>query len=150
MITDLTKTCLRLWRGTYGERFGLYDNDSKPRSFNRPDKKTHTFTQLKRDVFAAAQARTALSSRSVPLAPYVQGPAPAGTVVDTDSFQTLGHTRFMKTTAEKRRQAKHAMQKRSLGEDPFPVHKKRLSGPVMPSMTMGGRYQGRLCRCPSA
>ena len=43
----------------------------------------------------------------------------------------------MKLTAEKKRKAKHAMQKRLRGEDPFPVPQKKLSGPVVPDMTRG-------------
>ena len=43
----------------------------------------------------------------------------------------------MKLTAEKKRKAKHAMQKRLRGEDPFPVPQKKLSGPVVPEMTRG-------------
>ena len=43
----------------------------------------------------------------------------------------------MKLTAEKKRKAKHAMQKRLRGEDPFPVPQEKISGPVVPSMTRG-------------
>ena len=43
----------------------------------------------------------------------------------------------MKLTAEKKRKAKHAMQKRLRGEDPFPVPQGKLSGPVVPKMTRG-------------
>ena len=131
-LTDFTKTCLKLWREKYGCRYGSYD--SHPRVQKR-QKKEHTWTQLKGDVFTAAHARTLLSSRAVPWTPYSQGFAPAGPV-DTDSYCTPRHIKFTERTAKKRRDAKQAMEKRRFGENPFPVPLKSFSGPVMHPVTM--------------
>ena len=69
--------------------------------------------------------------------PYGQGLAPTEALEPSASLCTPGHKQFMELTAEKKRKAKHAMQKRLRGEDPFPVPQKKLSGPVVPDMTRG-------------
>ena len=75
-----------------------------------------------------------MTDRVLPIIPYAQGLAPAEV---SASLCTPKHTKFMKLTAEKKRRAKHAIQKRLRGEDPFPVPEVKISGPVVPSMTRG-------------
>ena len=133
-ITEFTKSCLRLWRATYGCRFGSYDK--APRKQTR-QRKQNTYVSLKRDVLEAAHSRTLLSRRSRPLSAFVQGEARLGercADLGASEFCTGQHNRFLEKTKAKKRETKLALAERELGRDPFPSSVTKAACRSFPSM----------------
>ena len=134
-ITELTKSCLRLWRAHYGCRFGCYDNN--PRRQNRKRKHHQTWAALKRDVLVAGRSRALLSRQARPLSAFFQGDVRLGRScadLAASEFCTMRHNRFLERTEAKKREAKLALEKRELGGDPFPATSTKVACRYFPSL----------------
>ena len=132
-LSEITKSCLRLWRSVYGCRFGCYDNN--PRRPSRRRKPGCTFASLKRGVLEAAHSRTLLSRQARPLSAFGDirlGKACAD--LGASDFCTPRHNRFLERTKAKKREARLALEKRDAGLTAFPASTTKYACRSFPSL----------------